>query len=150
MHPAILEVLQHFNFSHLPDHLQEISRDYATLAVKQAARGGGPECTTALRRLLEAKDCAIRAALPGNAAEKVEALLASLPAVHTVRVEFNPETLAEMAEIRRRLDMLDPETRERLLSDVAAPTDHEPPEGSEGGPPAAGEENHAESLPSGS
>lgn len=30
----------------------------------------------------------------------------------------------------------------------SAPTDHEPAEGSEGGPPAAGEENHAESQPS--
>lgn len=78
MHPATAELLQHFAFTHLPPHLQEISRDYAALALKQADRGGGPECTAALRHLLEAKDCAVRAAVPGNTAEKVQAIRASL------------------------------------------------------------------------
>ena len=82
MHPATAELLQHFAFAHLPPHLQEISRDYAALALKQADRGGGPECTAALRHLLEAKDCAVRAAVPGVAAEKVAALRLSLGSIN--------------------------------------------------------------------
>ncbi len=78
MHPSTLEILQHFNFSHLPAHLQEVSRPFAALALQIAERGGGPECTVSLRHLLEAKDAAVRAVLPGNAAERVQALRASL------------------------------------------------------------------------
>ena len=78
MHPATAELLQHFAFAHLPPQLQEVSRDLAPLALKVADRGGGPEATAALRHLLEAKDCAVRAVLPGVAAEKVAALRLSL------------------------------------------------------------------------
>lgn len=82
MHPSTLEILQHFNFSHLPPHLQEVSRPFAALALQIAERGGGPECTVSLRHLLEAKDAAVRAVLPGNAAERVQALRASLAPVN--------------------------------------------------------------------
>jgi hypothetical protein len=81
MHPATVEILQHFTFAHLPPHLQEVSRPFAALALQIAERGGGPECTAALRHLLEAKDAAVRAVIPGNAAEKVQALRAALTPV---------------------------------------------------------------------
>lgn len=72
-------LLQFFTFSHLPAHLQAISEPFAELAhhiVKTLPRN--PERTTALRKLLEAKDCAVRALLfteiPGTATGTSEPL----------------------------------------------------------------------------
>lgn len=63
-HPAVAHVLQYFACDHLPKRLQEVSRPFAALAHDVAARA--PECqetTVALRKLLEAKDAAVRASL---------------------------------------------------------------------------------------
>jgi len=58
-------ILRYFAFGHLPPHLQEISRPFAELADKVAhASDTSPETAVALRKLLEAKDAAVRAALP--------------------------------------------------------------------------------------
>ena len=58
------KILKYFAYSHLPDHLQTISAPFGELARKIADRGGDPaEMTTALRKLLESKDAAVRAAL---------------------------------------------------------------------------------------
>lgn len=55
-------LLQFFNYLHLPDHLQKISSPFADLAHKIVdTLPRNPERTTALRKLLEAKDCAVRA-----------------------------------------------------------------------------------------
>jgi len=57
-------ILKFFSWKHLPDHLQSISRPFAMLAdriVKTTLRG--PERSVCLRKLLEAKDCAVRAAV---------------------------------------------------------------------------------------
>jgi hypothetical protein len=65
MHPAIQHVLKFFSYKHLPEHLQEISKDFADLATKTAERApDSQETTVALRKLLEAKDAAVRAVLP--------------------------------------------------------------------------------------
>lgn len=57
-------IMQFFQFEHLPDHLQTISRRFAQLAYEiYDALPRNPERTTALRKLLEAKDCAVRAKL---------------------------------------------------------------------------------------
>lgn len=63
VHESIGHVLRYFKFEHLPPHLQEVSRRFAALAYEVATTTGGPETTVALRKLLEAKDCAVRAAL---------------------------------------------------------------------------------------
>lgn len=58
------DLMQFFGFDHLPQHLQGVSRPFADLAnqiVLTLPRN--PERTTALRKLLEAKDCAVRAFL---------------------------------------------------------------------------------------
>jgi hypothetical protein len=58
-------MLQHFKYKHLPEHLQPFSKPFAIQAanlVKNTPRC--PERTAALRHLLEAKDCAVRARLP--------------------------------------------------------------------------------------
>lgn len=58
------EMLQFFTFEHLPEHLQTVSRPFCDLARDVVETlPPGPETTTCLRKLLEAKDCAVRAAL---------------------------------------------------------------------------------------
>jgi hypothetical protein len=57
-------MLQFFAFEHLPPHLQNVSAAFYSLAqeiVRELPKN--PERTTALRKLLEAKDCAVRARL---------------------------------------------------------------------------------------
>ena len=63
-HPAIRNVLKYFAYDHLPEHLQAVSRLFSILADDLAARSPeSAETTVALRKLLEAKDAAVRAAL---------------------------------------------------------------------------------------
>jgi hypothetical protein len=63
-HPATLHLMQHFTYMHLPEGLQDISAECASLASRLAhALPDGPELTAGLRKLLEAKDCFARAAL---------------------------------------------------------------------------------------
>jgi hypothetical protein len=57
-------LLQFFAFDHLPIALRPVSEPFHVLAyqiVRDLPRN--PERTVALRKLLEAKDCAVRAAL---------------------------------------------------------------------------------------
>ena len=57
-------MLQFFEYAHLPPHLQQVSMEFRRLAdllVGTVLRN--PERTVALRKLLEAKDCAVRAVL---------------------------------------------------------------------------------------
>ena len=64
MHPAISHVLQYFVYDHLVKHLQEVVKPYAELAAEVASRRpNSQETTVALRKLLESKDAAVRAAL---------------------------------------------------------------------------------------
>ena len=60
-HPAVASVLQFFAFAHLPPHLQDVSRPFCELATKIADGPQNAEATVALRKLLEAKDAAVRA-----------------------------------------------------------------------------------------
>jgi hypothetical protein len=63
-HPATTALLRYFEYGHLPAHLQRVSRPFSDLAHAVATETDGPETTVCLRKLLEAKDCAVRAALP--------------------------------------------------------------------------------------
>lgn len=61
-------MLQFFNFEHLPDRLQIVSKPFSTLALWIVdTLPQCPERTVALRKLLEAKDCAVRAKVYPNA-----------------------------------------------------------------------------------
>ena len=63
-HPATVGLLRYFTWQHLPERLQPVSRGCAELAEQMFdALPDGPELTTGLRKLLEAKDCFVRAAL---------------------------------------------------------------------------------------
>lgn len=56
------ELLSFFDYKHLPVHLQEVSLSFHDLAHEIALElPPNREQTAALRKLLEAKDCAIRA-----------------------------------------------------------------------------------------
>lgn len=82
VHPATAALLRHFRFAHLPPDLAAVSKPFCDLAhamvlgdnVPEAGTVtiGGPlhpcaELTAGLRKLLEAKDCAVRAAIEGRA-----------------------------------------------------------------------------------
>jgi ferritin-like protein len=57
-------LMQFFAYSHLPEHLQAVSKPFHDLASQLlASLPQNPERTVALRKLLEAKDCAVRAKL---------------------------------------------------------------------------------------
>lgn len=61
-------MLKWFAYGHLPENLQAVSRPFGELAKEMCAViQPGPERTVALRKLLESKDAAVRAALnPGS------------------------------------------------------------------------------------
>ena len=64
MHKSVKNVLQFFEYKHLPPKLQIVSAGFHALAWEIAEKlPGNPELTVGLRKLLEAKDCAVRAAL---------------------------------------------------------------------------------------
>lgn len=61
--PAIDHVLSFFAYEHLPPFMQAVSRPFCELAHVVATGSNNPETTIALRKLLESKDAAVRAAL---------------------------------------------------------------------------------------
>ncbi len=64
MHPATEALLKYFTYDHLPESLQGISSEVCEIAHYMATHlPDGPEKTAGLRKLLEAKDCFVRAAL---------------------------------------------------------------------------------------
>ena len=65
VHPSITQVLRWFDYQHLPGHLRRISQPFGLLARSLVfdLKLDGPELTVALRKLLEAKDAAVRAAV---------------------------------------------------------------------------------------
>lgn len=64
MHPATVHLLEQFQYEHLPPALQSVARPIAGLAQAMAeVLQSGPELSTGLRKLLEAKDCLVRQAV---------------------------------------------------------------------------------------
>lgn len=66
MHPSIAHFLPLFRYDHLPPHLQAMSKPFAALADVLSKTIEGPEAAVALRKLLEAKDAAVRAVVIGH------------------------------------------------------------------------------------
>lgn len=63
-HPGVAHVLRFFAYEHLPHPLRGVSQPFHTLANELAdTLPSNPETTVALRKLLESKDCAVRAEL---------------------------------------------------------------------------------------
>lgn len=66
-HPAKAQVLRFFEYEHLNGHARSVSQDFSAIAWELARTlPEDPETTVALRKLLEAKDAAVRAALVGE------------------------------------------------------------------------------------
>jgi hypothetical protein len=66
-HPGTKHLIKLFAWSHLPENLQQVSRPSGLLACEMVTvLSDGPELTTGLRKLLEAKDCFVRTALDGR------------------------------------------------------------------------------------
>jgi hypothetical protein len=62
--PGTDPMLQFFGYIHLKEPLQLVSKPFGDLAADIVANlPRNPERTAALRKLLEAKDCAVRAVL---------------------------------------------------------------------------------------
>lgn len=56
--------IKYFAFEHLPAHLQEVSKPIGELAkLLEQSLPDGPEKSAGMRKLLEAKDCFVRAKL---------------------------------------------------------------------------------------
>lgn len=56
--------IQYFGYAHLPEQLQKISKPLSDLAhLMEETLPDGPEKSAGMRKLLEAKDCFVRAAL---------------------------------------------------------------------------------------
>lgn len=63
-HPATAQIARFFDYKHLPPHLQAVSKPCHDLAEQMIGElPDGPELTVGLRKLLEAKDALVRAAL---------------------------------------------------------------------------------------
>jgi hypothetical protein len=63
-HPSVRHFEPLFAYDHLPVHLQEISAHFhATALALLHLLEDGPELSASLRKLLEAKDCAVRQAV---------------------------------------------------------------------------------------
>lgn len=64
-HASTQHIMKYFTFQHLPEGpLQDVSRKFYLLAYDLLqVLGDGPELSAGLRKLLEAKDCCVRAAL---------------------------------------------------------------------------------------
>jgi hypothetical protein len=57
-------ILKYFDYAHLPEKLQEVSKPIGDLARSMdETLPDGPEKSAGLRKLLEAKDCLVRAKL---------------------------------------------------------------------------------------
>lgn len=57
-------IIQFFSYEHLPEKLREVSRPFCELALEIVAKlPRNQERSVALRKLLEAKDAAVRAAV---------------------------------------------------------------------------------------
>lgn len=56
--------MKFFKYEHLPEHLQKVSKPFGELAEKMNAElPDGAEKSAGLRKLLEAKDCMVRASM---------------------------------------------------------------------------------------
>lgn len=61
-------IMQFFVYEHLPPHLREVSQPFGEMAQRIVdTLPRNPERTVALRKLLEAKDAAVRAKLAKDA-----------------------------------------------------------------------------------
>lgn len=66
-HPSTIHLAKQFNYRHLPPFLQAISHPFYDMAMSMiTSMEDSPELTAGLRKLLEAKDCFVRARIDSD------------------------------------------------------------------------------------
>jgi len=109
-HAGTRHVLQWFVFDHLDGGGRSVSREFYTLARKMVGDlPDGPELTTMLRKLLEAKDCAVRCAALAKRQADVDAEMSRCVA----SIESVPDVVNILQKADRALDMITEECGER-------------------------------------
>ena len=95
-------MLKFFAYDHLRDDLKPVSQAFAHLAhhIAQSVPAG-PERTVSLRKLLEAKDAAVRAVAVPDADERISELEARLGAATSAPVEVPPPRPEPSSPIRK-------------------------------------------------
>jgi len=59
------KIMRYFEYAHLPEPMQQVSRPFCELAERiHETLSRNAERSVALRKLLEAKDAAVRASMP--------------------------------------------------------------------------------------
>lgn len=71
MHPSTERILRFFDHEHLPEDLRLYPAEIRRIASRAASELDGPELTAGLRKLLEAKDCLVRAVIEKRDSEDV-------------------------------------------------------------------------------
>jgi hypothetical protein len=106
-HPATQQIARFFAYDHLPEPMQTISAYSHHLAEAMIRElPDGPELTTGLRKLLEAKDCFVRAALPAGEQPETPDLEAELRQLRpeAVQLGINVEGRWSPARLQREID----------------------------------------------
>jgi len=100
-HPGVRDGVAWLGYDHLPPQLQQYSKPFhdAALLILQAIPVDSPELTTAINKLIEAKDSAVRA---GIRAERGSA--GSVPRPQQI---VHPPELAESAVAQEMIDRTD-------------------------------------------
>lgn len=115
-HPGIVQLLRWFDYQHLPADLGVVSMQFHHLAHEVADRlPDSPELTVALRKLLEGKDAAVRAALDAGG-------VAADPLDHALVTEMIHNRVdQELTVLVRIPDGLAPEVMgQQVAAEVAA------------------------------
>lgn len=113
-HPGTVQLLRWFDYQHLPADLGVVSMQFHHLAHELADRlPDSPELTTALRKLLEGKDAAVRAALPAPGSQPE----AQRPAV-VQQVAQNLDTRTLTVGVSCPLDMTPAQLAEQVRLEV--------------------------------
>ena len=95
-------MLKFFAYDHLRDDLKPVSQAFAHLAHHLAQSvPAGPERTVSLRKLLEAKDAAVRAVAVPDADGRISELEARLGAATSAPVEVPPPRPEPSSPIRK-------------------------------------------------
>lgn len=92
-HPSVANLLRWFATDHLPEHLRPIVEELRFVAEAAAQRCEGPELAAGLRKLLEAKDCLVRAAIASGAEGPATATLFERVALLEEAIGGPPEIL---------------------------------------------------------
>lgn len=111
-------VSKFFTYRHLPVHLQAISRPIGELAeLLEQALPSGPEKSAGMRKLLEAKDCFVRAALEGQAPTVNDSARLSLllDSICGAGADLNDDALAKSIIKHAKSFKGDTLTREELV-----------------------------------